>query len=50
MAGAKKYQQVFGKYGFDHVIDCEALGVTAAPTTRQFTALKAFQMDGMDGA
>jgi hypothetical protein len=28
MAGAKRYQQVFGKYGFDHVMDCEALGVS----------------------
>jgi hypothetical protein len=27
MAGAKNYQQVFGKYGFDHVMDCGALGV-----------------------
>jgi hypothetical protein len=27
IAGAKKYQQVFGKYGFDHVMDYEALGV-----------------------
>jgi hypothetical protein len=27
MAGAKKYQQVFGKYGFDHM-DYEALGVS----------------------
>jgi hypothetical protein len=27
MAGARKYQQVFGKYGFDYVMDCEALEV-----------------------
>ena len=26
MAEAKKYKQVFGKYGFDHVMDYEALG------------------------
>jgi hypothetical protein len=24
---AGRYQQVFGKYGFDYVMDCEALGV-----------------------
>ena len=27
MAGAGRYQQVFGKHGFDYVVDCEALGV-----------------------
>jgi hypothetical protein len=27
MAGARRYQQVFGRYGFDYVMDCEALGV-----------------------
>jgi len=26
MAGAKKYQQTSGKYGFDYVMDYEALG------------------------
>jgi hypothetical protein len=26
MAGAKKYQQTSGKYGFDYVMDCEVLG------------------------
>ena len=34
MAGAERYQQVFGKHGFDYIMDCEALGVAAAPTTR----------------
>jgi hypothetical protein len=28
MAGAGRYQQVFGKHGFDYVMDCEALGVS----------------------
>jgi len=27
MAGAERYQQVFGKHGFDYIMDCEALGV-----------------------
>ena len=27
MAGAGRYQRVFGKHGFDYVVDCEALGV-----------------------
>jgi hypothetical protein len=27
MAGARKHQQVFGRYGFDYIMDCEALGV-----------------------
>ena len=28
MAGARRYQQVFGRYGFDYVMDYEALGVS----------------------
>jgi hypothetical protein len=27
MAGARTYQQAFGKYGFDYVMDCEAFRV-----------------------
>jgi len=28
MAGARRYQWVFGRYGFDHVMDCEVFGVS----------------------
>jgi hypothetical protein len=28
MAGARKYQQVFGKHGFDYIMDCEVFGVS----------------------
>jgi hypothetical protein len=37
MAGAGRYQQVFGKHGFDYVMDCEALGDW--PPRPQFTSL-----------
>jgi hypothetical protein len=26
MAGARRYQWVFGRYGFDHVMACEVFG------------------------
>jgi hypothetical protein len=28
MAGARRYQQVFGRYGFDYVMGCEVFGMS----------------------